>query len=357
MKILVIATGGTFGSLSTKKGLAAIGNFPKNEIIQTIRKSFNNDIELSIIQPFTKLSENMCPFDWEIIANTLINNIQEFDGAIVVQGTDTMSFSAAAISYIENISKKYAVIFTGANLPFYNKNSDATTNFLQATKFLEYAYTNNIVGSFIVFNGHKELRENNNALVHLGTRVKKDMWEDICYRSYYTNKKTFGEVNGLTNVNFQSELYSKMFSKVIQYSNVKPIFTHKFIEAIKIYPGFNPKNIIFNIKSGVKAIILEVYNSGTAPTDNGSLSIVDSVKKAIDSGVLVFAVSQHEGKFGATMDTYESSSILLELGVVPLRDMIWDATIPKLMLAFANFDSNQAVKDYMLCNISGEITI
>ncbi len=356
MKTLVIVTGGTFSSTKSSNGLKVAKELEVELLIKESDKYFSNSISLSFEQPICKLSENIDPNDWTLLVNTIEKNMNQYDSILVIHGTDTMAYSSAAISYVETISKKLPIVFTGANYPLeFSDKTDGVVNFIQSLGALKYFVNNNIMGSFIVFNGSNDYKTN--ALIHIGSKVKKDKWEEACYRSCYIGRNHFGEVAADMKVSFDIDEYNKIVPQDTMFTNLKTSFNAEQVMLLKIYPGMDTKIINYLVDSGVKAIALEIYNSGTAPVQNTVFSFKESLEYAREKEVLVFAISQHEGKQGAVMNIYETSNILNQLGVIPLGNLMWEATVPKLMLAIENFNKIDDISSYMKTNISGEIQI
>jgi len=358
MKLLIVVTGGTFGSKRNYNN-NSLNVSEKEEIIDVVKELLEDkneiNFEYSIISPLIILSESMNPKHWEIIINSILQQTQKtnYDGIVIIHGTDTMPYTASAIAYVENLSKKYPIILTGANYPVFFENTDAKVNLKDSLKVIKNFIEQNIKGSFIVFNGIND--NNSNTNIHLGTRVKKDKWEKECYRSFYLGKKSLGELTVSNVLNFDKILYNEIFPKEIKYENISVKFKDSNIMAIKIYPGLDPNILIDLFKIGKKYFLLEIYNSGTAPANYDEYSLIEPIKYITKNGGAVFAISQHEGGKGAQMNLYETSISLKEAGMIPLGNMIWESAIPKLMLASANFNKKEDIVKYMQTNIAGEI--
>ena len=357
MKLLIVITGGTFGSKKNNNSL----NVSKKEeitcIVKELLKENQKEIkfEYNIISPLIILSENMNSEHWEILINSILEQIEKsnYHGIIIIHGTDTMPYTANAIAYIESLSKTYPIILTGANYPVFFENTDAKINLQASLKTIKHFIEENINGSFIVFNGINNDISNTN--IHLGTRVKKDKWEQECYRSFYIGNYSLGKLKTKQKLIFDYSLYNKIFPKEKRYKTILAKFNNSNILAIKIYPGLDPNILINLFKNGKKYFLLEIYNSGTAPANNDNYSLINSIKYIIEKGGIVFAISQHEGGKGAQMNLYETSINLKNSGLIPLGNMIWESAIPKLMLASANFTKKEDIIKFMQTNIAGEI--
>lgn len=353
MNVLVVITGGTFSSVNTDKGVGISEKVDTKYLDLKVKESFGTSVLTSYVIPIFKLSENLDDKDWNYINSAIIENIANNDAVLVIHGTDTMAYTSAAIGYNEIISKKYPVVVTGANLPLVYEDTDAIVNYIQALKVLKNFIKTKIVGSFVVFNGFNDFDQN--ALIHIGTRVKKDKWEESCYRSFYINNQSIGHLSN-QEFYFNEEKYHKLVSNEIVLTT-QPFFDSSQICSLKIYPGFDPKIIEREFDYGNKKyFILEIYNSGTAPIKDTYLSLENSLKYISKKGGIVFAVSQHEGKQGATMNIYESSNLLKDCNIVPLRDMIWESAIVKLSYVVKLSTNNEEIIKIMLTNINGEIS-
>jgi len=358
MKLLIVITGGTFGSKKNDKNSLNVSK--EEEIVNVVKELLEENqkevsFEYSIVSPLIILSESMSPKHWEVIINSTLQETQKthYDGIVIIHGTDTMPYTASAIAYIENLSKQYPIILTGANYPVFFENTDAKINLKDSLKVMKIFIEQKIKGSFIVFNGINDNKNNTN--IHLGTRVKKDKWEKECYRSFYLGKKSLGELTAKNEFDFDSDLYNEIFLKEIKYKDLSIKFNDSNVMAIKIYPGLDPNILIDLFKSGKKYFILEIYNSGTAPANRDKYSLIEPIKYITENEGLVFAISQHEGGKGAQMNLYETSISLKEAGMIPLGNIIWESAIPKLMLASANFNKREDIIKFMQTNIAGEI--
>lgn len=353
MRTLVVLTGETFGSVYGENRLSASSDKSDvTSLIELSNKYFGSSVELLFTQPFYKLSENISPSDWSVLLNTLNENRTSYDNALVIHGTDTMAYSSSALSYLTYLYLNTTIVFTGSNSPLSMADSDASVNFIQSITALKHFHERGILGTFIVFNGVNDLTRH--ALIHPGNRVKKDKWDNYCYKSYYLNEP-IGQVLSIDHVDFDLTQLKVLTSACSEFLSITPIFSSRDVAAFKIYPGLDPSTLPVPKNGGARFFVIELYNSGTAPADDSEYSLRPWVKQVIKEEGAVFAVSQHEGNRGVYMDVYETSVKLRKDGVIPLRDMIWEAAIQKLMLAAGNFRSAHEISAYMQENIAGEI--
>jgi L-asparaginase/Glu-tRNA(Gln) amidotransferase subunit D len=362
--ILLLITGGTFCSVQQDRKLSI--NY-KNQfeqidkcssnILKIIKKNFNftSNFNFFVKSPFFILSENITPKHWKILINTILEETQKnkIDGVLVIHCTDTMTYTANAIAYIEEISKKYPVVFTGANFPIYYENTDAEINFINSLKTLDNFIKNNIKGVFLVFNGANEKCD---TYVHLATKVKKIKYVgNETYKSFNQRKDFMGKITTYNIFDFRKKEYLDIFPQEQKFKNLKIDFNDKNMIALKIYPGLDPNVLMTLFNNEKKYFILEIYNSGTASANNDNYSLISAIEYIIKNGGIIFAISQQENINGITLDIYETSEKLKKAGVVSLKNMIWDSAIVKLMLAISNFEKKEQIIKFMQENIAGEI--
>lgn len=355
MRILTIFTGGTIGSEESNDGFRPAS--PKKQadaVTCAVRGCFSGQVELVPIQPLNLLSETFYPTDWAILCEAILQNTDNVDGVLVLHGTDTLAYTATALSLFESASKRLPIVITGANRPLSVPGSDGPVNIGQSLAALEYLIQLKKLGVFVVFNGTNKPTEG--GKIFLASRVMKQSWVSHCFRNFNLGERTWiGEVSGNGVVQMDDDVWT-MIPQGIVIPNIQPVFDHPSVDFFKIAPGWKQKRFQQAIEDHeVKAIILALYNSGTGPT-SGAGSLVEPLRRAKEKGTLIFAVSQHEGTGGMTMDSYETSQILSKEGVIPLKDMMWESAIPKLMLALGNHREGLGVKDFMLTNLTGEIT-
>lgn len=356
-KLKVIYTGGTIGGKFDNYGNIIDKDFEGKKFRNLLISKFpelKSKVELSTATPINKFSENIIPADWIRIAIAVYEACEEaVDSIVIAHGTDTMSYTSAALSFMLH-GLKIPVILTGSNYPLERQNTDAVRNMSDAIKV---ALDDRFKGVFIVFSGSPH----DFSDVHLGCRARKkassshNYFETVNGSNIGKLKKGFFDIEPSIRI-----LNPKLLNKVTELNESKTFKLRKEINDkiafFKIYPGFNPE-LIENIveKKLVKGIILELYESGTGCIEEGKYSLVKCIEKATskDYGIPIFATSQHQGK--VNMDTYVSSRRLLEAGVTPLGDMITEAAIPKLMWILGQYETKQEVIKQMKENISGEI--
>ena len=294
--ILLIYTGGTIGMMKDfETGALKAFNFKK--LLQKIPelKQLECSIEtLSFKKPID--SSNMNPNEWIKLATIIEENYTNFDGFVILHGSDTMSYSAAALSFmLENLTKP--VVFTGSQLPIGDLRTDAKENLITAIQ---------IASS----------REKNKPVI-----------QEVClyfeyklYRGNRTTKISAEHFNAFASPNFPSLAESGVhlnFNRIEQKKTTKKLLVHKKLDdnvvIIKLFPGINEAVLssIIDIPN-LKAIILETYGSGNAPTEKWFINLL---KKGIKKGLYFVNVTQCSGG-SVNMGKYETSTELKKLGII-----------------------------------------
>ena len=337
-KILLIYTGGTIGMMKDAiTGALKAFNFSK--LLQKIPEIKLLDCEIETIS-FDKPidSSNMNPERWVQIADIIQENYEFFDGFVVLHGSDTMSYSASAISFmIENLSKP--IIFTGSQLPIGDLRTDAKENLITAIQIAS-------------------LQENDEATI-----------QEVClyfeyklYRGNRTTKINAEHFKAFTSPNYpflvQSGVHLKLNRDAFLAKNkIKKLVVHKNFDEnvviIKMFPGMsqNVLSAIFGIEH-LKGIVLETYGAGNATTSDWFL---DLVAKAASAGVYIINVTQCTGG-SVSMGDYETSTSLKKLGVISGKDITTEAAITKLMFLLGQRTLHINFKHIFETAIRGEIS-
>ena len=309
-KILLIATGGTIASKNTGAGLAPA--ISSEELLSYVPE-ISEVAEVDAVQPFNLDSTNILGTHWLEIARIVETMYEKYDGFVVTHGTDTMAYTAAALSYLVQNSRK-PVVLTGSQKSVYLRDTDARQNLADA---FFYCADEGASGIHVVFDGK----------IILGTRAKKTRT-----RSY----------NAFTSVDYP-EIGIIREGKPLYYINEpKPVGAPRFYHALdgrvfvlKMTPGLSPE-IFDYLADSCDGLVIESFGAGGLP-DYGDGAFFAKLKGFLARGRTVVLTTQVERE-GSALDKYEVGRKLLDCGkVLEARSMTLEATVTKLMwlLSFA----------------------
>lgn len=324
-RVVIIYTGGTFGMMHDASG--ALIPFDFSLILQHLPTLRNLMLDLTVIsfeQPID--SSNIEPRHWQLIGSIIEQHYAQCDGFVVLHGTDTMAFTASALSFmLRHLDKP--VVFTGAQLPISATRSDARQNLITALEIASAKKNGNAVVPEVCIYFDDELLRGNRARkvesAHFDA-FRSDNYPllakagvNISYHDAYINSPQEGDFYLLNR--FDSS-----------------------VAILKLFPGmlYSTMNAVLQTPE-LKAVVLETYGSGNAPTAPWFLELL---RAAVKGGILLLNISQCPGGMVA-QGKYETSKHLIEAGVISGGDMTTEAAITKLMLLLGEFGVEDAKRE------------
>jgi L-asparaginase len=337
-QILIIYTGGTIGMVSDPKTKTLVPiNF--EQIMENVPEleRLNCRIKVHSFEDIID-SSNMSPAIWSRLAGLIQKNYDEVDGFVILHGSDTMSYSASALSFmLENLAKP--VIFTGSQLPISAIRTDAKENLMTAIELAKAKKNDKVrVPEVCIYFDYKLFRGN---------------------RSFKYNSSKF---EAFRSPNYpvlaESGVHLRFSINDIRHpSENTELIVHKElvndVAVLKLYPGISPKVVETIVNSDVRGIVMETFGAGNTTTDAW---FIDLLKGAIDSGKVIVDISQC--KVGTVeLGRYETSKQLKDIGVANGYDMTFEAAITKTMFLLSQFDDPKEIVKWMETDIRGELTV
>jgi L-asparaginase len=335
--ILIIYTGGTIGMMKDYK-TNVLKSFDFKHIYNSIPELNHLECSLETIsfeQPID--SSNINPSHWESIASIIQSHYQTADGFVVLHGSDTMSYTASAISFmIENLDKP--IIFTGSQLPIGDLRTDAKENMITAIE-IAAAQKNGKprVSEVCIYFEYKLYRANRT------TKISAAQFQAFDSPNYPILAESGVELKF-----HEHTLLTSKYSKELIFRKILP----QNVLLIKLFPGITEAvlNHMFQMPQ-LKGVILETYGSGNAPTEKWFLELL---RNTLQKGIPIVDITQCFAG-SVVLGKYETSLELLEMGLIDGKDITTEAAITKLMYLFSIPEIDGKVKDLFETSLRGEI--
>lgn len=328
-KILIINTGGTLSSVKSRKGL--VPGMRSGEMLEELQLvSKNSQLETEDFRSVD--SANIFPEDWAALAKRIGEVCGEYQGIVVIHGTDTLAYTSSMLSFmLQNIS--VPVVVTGSQLSIAHPVADALENCRCAI----HMAASGCPGVFVAFN----------RKVILGCRASKvrtmsfDAFESINY-------PYVGEISSLGLHIRQDNLLKKhgIFRPQTAYSDK--------VFLLKLYPGISPEILAYLREKGYRGVYVEGFGLGGMPFLKHDF--ISAVKEASDNGMVILAGSQCRYE-GSNLSVYETGLRALEAGVLQAYDMTAEAAVTKLMWVLGQTDDMREITEYFSVDIAGEVTL
>ncbi|AJR03125.1 asparaginase [Siansivirga zeaxanthinifaciens] len=336
--ILLIYTGGTIGMIKDFE-TGALRAFDFKTLLEKIPELHLLDCNIDTVsfnEPID--SSNMNPIYWVQIAELIETNYEQFDGFVVLHGSDTMSYSASALSFmLENLAKP--VVFTGSQLPIGDLRTDAKENLITSIQIASLQNKNKpLIKEVCLYFEYKLFRANRT------TKINAEHFE--AFASY--NYPELAESGVHLKVNSDYLFKPNLKKKLKVHKNLD-----NNIALLKLFPGMS-SGLIKSVLStpNLKAVIIETFGSGNCTTESWFINLL---KEAIKKGIHIINVTQCAGG-SVMMGHYETSSELKKIGVISGKDITSEAAICKLMYLLGQNISAKTFKTIYETPLRGELS-
>ncbi|MEM1258190.1 MAG: asparaginase [Bacteroidota bacterium] len=336
-KILLIYTGGTIGMVKDYK-TGSLTAFDFTTLQKSIPELFQLDCDITTVSFRHPIdSSNMNPKYWEKIASLIGSNYSKFDGFVVLHGSDTMSYTASALSFmLENLAKP--IILTGSQLPIGDLRTDAKENLITAIQIAS-------------------LRENERPVI----REVGLYFEYKLYRGNRTTKINAEHFQAFRSMNYPTLLESGVHLKINHpylfdsHDNDDLVVHSKMdpnVGVLKLFPGITREFVetVLSTKS-LKALVLETFGAGNAFTDHWFLQLLE---EAIQNGLHIINVSQCVGG-GVVMGQYKTSESLLRIQLINGKDITTESAVTKSMYLLGKGVASQDFRTLFETPLHGEM--
>ena len=333
-KILILNTGGTISSVKTADGYAPAPGFVKSALAN-IPALLHADMPLYVIKEYHPLldSSNMTVNEWNRIASDIAEVYTDYDGFVVFHGTDTMAYTASALSFmLEHLSKP--VIITGSQIPLSEVRNDAIDNVITSLWLCAHAPIHEVC---VYFNQHL-LR---------GNRSQKISTEQF---------NAFDSPNfpHLASIGIEIKLHQALLlpqpTKPFHLQTIHP----QFIANIRLFPGFVSEILVYLLQQPLRGLVLETYGAGNA--QNNDPRFLALLTEACLRGVVIVNCTQcQHGR--VEMNQYATGHTLKQAGLISGHDMTLEAAHCKLLYLLSKYTDTAQIKTLMETSLCGELTL
>ena len=341
ISLLLIYTGGTIG-MKRDSDTGALHPYDFSQVEEEVPelKRFGYRLDTYCFDPPIDSSDVVVEV-WEELVKIIADRYDDYDGFVVLHGTDTMAYSASAVSFMtKNLEKP--VVFTGSQLPIGILRTDGRENLISA---IEIAAAKRPDGHPMV----PEVSLYFESKLFRGNRTTKDNAEDFrAFRS--ANYPTLADIGIHVKYNPSNILYPSEWGRRFEVQTN----LDRDVAVLKLFPGIRPEYVeaVLNTK-GLRAVVLETFGSGNSPSRPW---FMESIRKACEKGIIIVNVTQCPAG-SVDMDAYATGTCLKEAGVISGYDSTTEAAITKLFCLMGQYSDNATVKKMMSKNLRGEVSL
>lgn len=331
-KIYIAYTGGTIGMKQSSRGYVPVAGY-LTETVKNNAEFTREEMPLFDIHEYCPLidSSDMSPHHWQLIADDIKSKYDQYDGFVVLHGTDTMAYTASALSFMfENLTKP--VIVTGSQIPLSQLRSDGQVNLLNAM----YLAANYPIAEVSLFFNNQLFRGNRATKAHADG-----------FNAFASPNLSPLAQSGI-NIQLIEGKLSPYVEQALQVTSIEP----QSIAILYLYPGISNEMVKNMITDDIKGLILLSFGVGNAPQQPEFLEIL---KAATDKGTVIVNLTQCiQGQ--VNMGGYATGNALLNCGVLSGYDMTLEACLTKLHYLFSQNLELETVRHLMQDNLRGELT-
>lgn len=332
--VYIAHTGGTIGMKKTANGYAPIPGYLE-EVITAMPEFQRDGMPMVKVKEYEHLidSSDMTPADWTAIAEDIRAHYDQFDGFVILHGTDTMAYTASALSFmLEDLAKP--VIVTGSQIPMCELRTDGRDNLLTSVILAG----NHAIPEVCLYFHDRLYRGNRSQKV-----------DSIGFHAFESpNFAPLAQVG--IDIQIARHLLLKGPNKPLRVQRIDP----PMVGTVSIFPGMSSTMLENFLKTPLQGLILQTYGSGNAPSKNQHLLKV--LREANDRGVVIINCTQcYRGR--VDMASYECGQILMDCGVISGFDMTREAALTKLYYLFSASLTTHDIKQKMQQNLRGELTL
>lgn len=337
-KVLLIYTGGTIGMIEDPE-TGALTAFDFDHLSDQIPELSRINAELKVVSMGMPIdSSDMNPMIWQDIAQQVVDQYELFDGFVVLHGSDTMAFTASALSYMLQGIKK-PVILTGSQLPIGTIRTDGKENLITS---IEIAAS----------------KDKNDESIIQEVAI---YFEYSLYRGNRTSKVSAHAFEAFVSPNYLELAVAGVdikYNSSAFYKTTLPELDYKFkmddrVALMKIFPGFSTHvyKSMFDIEK-VKAVVIESFGAGNVPNNTEFFKMI---KAYIEAGGIVINITQCSSG-SVSLGKYANSTMLKEIGVLSGEDLTTEAAITKIMYLLGNYTQTEDINRLMQSSLVGELT-